>query len=83
MSHNVSRELFSKILTTPQITRDHLVLAMRMRVELHNTAELTRALIIDELMERGLSEENAAVIEQMSKILHQSREWALSKQELN
>ena len=60
------------LLTAPQITGDHLVLAMRMRVELRDSAEFTRALIIDELMDRGLSEENAAVIEQVSKILHQS-----------
>ena len=60
------------ILTAPQITGDHLVLAMRMRVELKETPEFTRALIIDELMDRGLSEENASVIEQVAKILHES-----------
>ena len=54
------------------IKENHLVKAMRMRDQLDRTPEFIRAMIIDALMDRGLTEDEAIVVERISEILYET-----------
>ena len=54
------------------IKENHLVKAMRMREQLDRTPEFIRAMIIDALMDRGLTEDEAIVVERISEILYET-----------